>query len=392
MFSQITVSVQSTVEFHDSPKITLPQLLAAATAPAVVVVVGVVATRSYTKGASQAVQINSLGSTHHHLHHYEEVASRPATMETGGAFRLHYEQAIRVEENVDWSVHSIDYHLFKRRLTFFTERRARLRRAMATGGNGVSESTLVSILGPKSHHTVGVNETYGGYIQFADSSHSTIDPTGAATTTGPPVSSVFVGEHAPTTMEKELNRRSVLRRVSNAERNEVTVFLTFEMDKVAVFYMAQWDRLSQVLIQQGPSEQLGNEILELLAYCTINILAARQTLIRYDAFARTYGGSPLLRWYQKKHSAKGAATPTDAIVALANRTNSNISIGNYSNTSNNSNNNNTSNPQSSLRKVLRHEELNALAHTYCVEYAGPLDRFRSQWNRFQHWLESSQKK
>ena len=313
-------------------------------------------------------------------------------METGGAFRLHYEQAIRVEENVDWSVHSIDYHLFKRRLTFFTERRARLRRAMATGGNGVSESTLVSILGPKSHHTVGVNETYGGYIQFADSSHSTIDPTGAATTTGPPVSSVFVGEHAPTTMEKELNRRSVLRRVSNAERNEVTVFLTFEMDKVAVFYMAQWDRLSQVLIQQGPSEQLGNEILELLAYCTINILAARQTLIRYDAFARTYGGSPLLRWYQKKHSAKGAATPTDAIVALANRTNSNISIGNYSNTSNNSNNNNTSNPQSSLRKVLRHEELNALAHTYCVEYAGPLDRFRSQWNRFQHWLESSQKK
>jgi len=44
---------------------------------------------------------------------------------------------------------------------------------------------------------------------------------------------------------------------------------------------------------------LGSEILELHAFITTNIIVVRQILIRYDAFVRSLGGSPMSSWYQK---------------------------------------------------------------------------------------------
>jgi hypothetical protein len=50
---------------------------------------------------------------------------------------------------------------------------------------------------------------------------------------------------------------------------------------------------------------LGSEILELHAYITTNIIVIRQILIRYDAFVRSLGGSPMSSWYQKSRRIKG---------------------------------------------------------------------------------------
>jgi hypothetical protein len=50
---------------------------------------------------------------------------------------------------------------------------------------------------------------------------------------------------------------------------------------------------------------LGSEILELHAFITTNIIVVRQILIRYDAFVRSVGGSPMSSWYQKSRRQRG---------------------------------------------------------------------------------------
>ena len=79
----------------------------------------------------------------------------------------------------------------------------------------------------------------------------------------------------------------------------------------------------------GLNVTLGDEILELLGFCVINIVTARQILIRYDAYARTFEGTPMYNYYMKQV----IKYPT------------------------------------SFRKVLHHEELNALADLYVEEMA-----------------------
>ena len=44
---------------------------------------------------------------------------------------------------------------------------------------------------------------------------------------------------------------------------------------------------------------LGKALLDLEAFCILNILVVRQTLIRYDAFARSFEGTPLMDFYLK---------------------------------------------------------------------------------------------
>jgi len=50
---------------------------------------------------------------------------------------------------------------------------------------------------------------------------------------------------------------------------------------------------------------MASEILELHAFITTNIIVIRQILIRYDAFARSLGGSPMSSWYQTTRRQRG---------------------------------------------------------------------------------------
>jgi hypothetical protein len=71
---------------------------------------------------------------------------------------------------------------------------------------------------------------------------------------------------------------------------------------------------------------MGKEILELEAFCAINIVAVRQILIRYDAFARANEGTPMMQYYMKLIKSTRSAT--------------------------------------SFRKILRHEEVLALGDSF----------------------------
>jgi hypothetical protein len=151
-----------------------------------------------------------------------------------------------------------------------------------------------------------------------------------------------------------LKRRTIMRHVSNWERNDLIAFLSQELDKVSMFYLAQWQKLTQQfmaltkggyktdhvpratarnvvfettdsfscidsndvnLSSTNPNEsdfntvilpyaRMGKEILELQAFCAINALVLRQILIRYDAYARAYEGTPMMQYYMKTLSGK----------------------------------------------------------------------------------------
>jgi Sugar (and other) transporter len=269
-------------------------------------------------------------------------------------FRHYYEQALRTEDSIDWKAHSVNYGLFKKRLLFFRQRRSAVKSYLRNSPTStIPESTLAAIIGPKSHtpphpQVVGENQVsnaQGMYMHFVDddySSSSTDVPT-----------EIFTGRMSVFSRgtEKVYKKSSAQKRISNTERNEVILFLTMELDKVALFYIAQWNYLSQSLIEDGPSLQLGREILELLAHCIINLMALRQCLIRYDAFVRTYGGLPILAWYMKKMCRQ----------------------------------------KNSLRKILFHEELNALIDTFLKESLFDTSEFMNQLNMLKEVDRSTQK-
>ena len=388
-------------------------------------------------------------------------------------FRLSLERAIRMEDEIDWSVHTVDYVMFKRRLKVFAKRRSRLRELLRSAPDErIPEEVVTAILGPiayqspalaflgmkaeeakqlqeeqqqqqqqqeeataterrssqdsrnthpSSHASTSTCTAGGGdYVPFVESPgssmtgiqlqhatayhpviHSVVqqtshiledgtrasmavdnhnhnndeeDPPHDLLQTSQSDSSVYPSHPpVPNKPTRRLKKRAIWRGVSNAERNELVLFLTWEMDKVEMFYVARWQRLSHLMMNNRQNarasnkhngnaagissvESLGDEILELIAFCTINVVTVRQILIRYDAFARSFeGGTPLLHYYMKRVSKR----------------------------------------KTSFKKVLFHEELNALADTFMsdVKYepGGIWTKFEGQRKLFHDILESTQR-
>lgn len=141
-----------------------------------------------------------------------------------------------------------------------------------------------------------------------------------------------------------------------------------------MFYLSQWQKLTGLLEQQQERQQLavldsdgrldatawndlldpdlGSEILELLAFCVMNVITVQQILVRYDAFARAYEGTPMMNYYMKKITKH----PT------------------------------------SFRKILHHEELQAVASGFVAgsEDVPFVQHFHSQQEMFQDLLSSLQ--
>ena len=314
------------------------------------------------------------------------------------SFRPLLERATRVEDDKDWSMHTVDYASYKRMLRHFSKRRANLRVMLsASDRDRILESDLDQILGPPSNSVLMPTEsieldgtnTADTYVPFVDSIKAGDSSSMVKDKTYPEIS-ISDGKYDNSALHYLLNRerggrfwgarylkrRAVMRQVSNFERNEVVVFMTHEMDKVAMFYLAQWQRLSQQLLdyslfqQEIQQQQLGNpthtsdtnlvelghEILELDAFCAINIVTIRQMLIRYDAFARSFEGTPMLHYFMKKIKSDKSMT--------------------------------------SFRKILQHEELHALAESFlglCAENLELGSKFQQQRQEFQHLLESSER-
>ena len=270
-----------------------------------------------------------------------------------GGFRKLLEKAVRCDDDVDWTSHTIDYDQFKKRLRVFAQRRAQIRSLIdSADDNRISEDVLRELLGPKtpfpslrvsvaststeSSSPVGkgaiVNlESSAGCIQHGDYTHFEDGeeyPLGE--TSGSDAESLSSkGSGSKKVFVKRRNKRSIMRRLSNAERNEVMLFLIWELDKVQMFYISQWQKISQRLeLQQQESTVtgtldvgLGDEILELFAFCVINIITTHQILIRYDAFARAFEGTPMREYYLKHVKKKATAYRKifhhDELVAIA---------------------------------------------------------------------------
>ncbi|KAL7548250.1 hypothetical protein ACHAWF_011541 [Thalassiosira exigua] len=70
------------------------------------------------------------------------------------------------------------------------------------------------------------------------------------------------------------------------------------------------DIVSHAQKQQLSFTEMANEILELQAFVTTNVVVVRQVLIKYDAFARSLGGTPMGSWYQttRRQRVKGRSS------------------------------------------------------------------------------------
>ncbi|VEU41123.1 unnamed protein product [Pseudo-nitzschia multistriata] len=148
---------------------------------------------------------------------------------------------------------------------------------------------------------------------------------------------------------KTIKRRNVLRRASNIERDDLTGFLAGESRKIYAYYdsslrslqgrVIKWIKRRQLLDDNALFSQssekrrntmqsagstgigtmnnanrnssaisahlqetiaLGRDLLDLQAFCAMNILVVRQILIRYDAFTRSVEGTPLMEFYLKQ--------------------------------------------------------------------------------------------
>ena len=226
-------------------------------------------------------------------------------MEKLDGFRKWLDRAVRCDEGSDWTAHSVDYSLFKQRLKFFARRRSRLRTLLNDSHDGKIPETILNNLlqvAPRSGgfalptviHTEPTPTSENnpeGYVAFVDTDYSS-DMSSQGS------------ERLPT---KRKTRRTVMRRLSIAERQEMVAYLATEMEKAHHFYMEQWQTLSERLDRHhdtnsnldATTTDLGDEILELLAFCVTTVVAASQALIRYDAYARASEGMPMLHFYLK---------------------------------------------------------------------------------------------
>ena len=154
----------------------------------------------------------------------------------------------------------------------------------------------------------------------------------------------------PTTATKTmamLDETEITKRLSYMERSELSAVLDSESERAATFYRSRISKLAPPRMDGGtscsalfsacgdfdmpydvdneeddgliaPSQErehfsftdMASEILELHAFITTNIIVVRQVLIKYDAFVRSLGGTPMGSWYQttRRQRVKGRSS------------------------------------------------------------------------------------
>ena len=212
-----------------------------------------------------------------------------------GGYRECLQTAIRVEDDQDWSPHVIDYGRFKQRLKYFARRRSQIRNMIASAkDHKLSEETLRDLCGPKQRlraakklnplsnplgtrgHQHDDDADLKAYYQqmplsenLSIDQHAHIGLPNIVTVPSPSLShdaddvgmTDYVelgsaddsGDHGHLSLEdcqsqstgessvlsahtKRRNQRYIMRRLSISERNEIIIFLEWEVNlSVAVY-------------------------------------------------------------------------------------------------------------------------------------------------------------
>jgi hypothetical protein len=216
------------------------------------------------------------------------------------SFRTALERAIRVDDetHLDWSGHTVDYAAFKEILRFFAWRRSKLRSLIRESPDRrVSVDVLAQELSPAHSHFLHdrlakncqkfASDDGSNYYIFSDRGNDAVVPESDSESRSD-ASGTSRGSWSVLGLANRrgrLSQRTVMRRVSKVERQSMIEFLQQEADKAFMFYIHFWQRLStrlEVQQQSGLSDEaLGHDILDLLAFCVVNVLCTRQILIRY---------------------------------------------------------------------------------------------------------------
>lgn len=146
----------------------------------------------------------------------------------------------------DWSSHYIDYSTIKQRLSSFRSRRR--------------------------HFTQLVDSSdLSGYLALEDYQQLL----GASSTNNEDASSYFqYGNY--------VDAEDALQRLYIAERREFSSLLEQQISNAAIFYDGTLLQRVRELIASGEFDEAASQLLEVVAFVTVNIITFRQLLIRYD--------------------------------------------------------------------------------------------------------------
>jgi len=271
----------------------------------------------------------------------------------------------------------VDYSTFKMKLRKYSQRRTKLRRLMERNHSNslISDEVMPILHFPEDK----LSQRSEGRRRRLSSASSPVD-------CYMPMNLEDGG--LPGVWEKPiqvLHRMEIMREVSGLERDGIADFIADETSRISEAYRSrtqfvarrflEWrtnmwngrhekprrrsnsideenndafeleDDLSndsKIMIEETLT--LGRALLDLEAFCVLNILIVRQTLLRYDAFARSFEGTPMMEFYLK--SVLRSTSPHDGRSTTPN-------LYHYE-----------------LRQIFIHEEVNAL----CLNFAHHLDR------------------
>ncbi len=276
----------------------------------------------------------------------------------------------------------VDYPDFKTKLRKFSQRRTKLKRLMERNHSNsfIADEVMPVLYFPEDK----TSHTGEGRRRRLPSASSPVDCY---------MPMDYEDDELPGVWEKSiqvLHRSEILREVSGLERDGIANFLADETCRISAVYRSRttflgrrflewrtnmWNRRGKSHHHEEPRKRsnsidednnnayefdedlsntreamieetltLGRSLLDLEAFCILNVLVVRQTLLRYDAFTRSFEGTPMMEFYLK--SVLRSTAPHD---------------------------NQTGTPNlylHELRQILVHEEINRL----CLNFEHHLDR------------------
>jgi hypothetical protein len=182
-----------------------------------------------------------------------------------------YEEYLQRCIEPDWSSHYINYATIKQKLSSFRSRRRHFNR-LVVGKNKSSSADHDDVPPP-------------GYLALQDYQQLVIgaEELISSTNNHHDAASSSYFQHG-----NYIHAEEALQRLYMTERREFSTLLEQQISNAAIFYEGTLLPQVRQLIAVCRYEEAAKELLEVVAFATVNIITFRQLLIRYDVSFTTY--------------------------------------------------------------------------------------------------------